>query len=71
MKAILNDLGMRAKINLRCDAKAARALAQRQGLSKRTRHVKVKFLFVQDLAAQIKKATAVVFFFKKKKIMIS
>ena len=41
VKAILNDLGMRAKINLRCDAKAARALAQRQSLSKRTRHVKV------------------------------
>ena len=49
VKAILSDLGMRAKINLRCDAKAARALAQRQGLSKRTRHVKVKCLYVQDL----------------------
>ena len=48
-RAILSDLGMRAKINLRCDAKAARALAQRQGLSKRTRHVKVKYLYVQDL----------------------
>ena len=36
VKAILNDLGLRPKINLRCDAKAARALAQRQGLSKRT-----------------------------------
>ena len=33
-RAILSGLGMRAKINLRCDAKAARALAQRQGLSK-------------------------------------
>ena len=42
VEAILNDLGVRAKINLRCDAKAAIALAQRQGLSKRTRHVKVK-----------------------------
>ena len=41
VKAILDDLGMQAKINPRCDAKAARALAQRQGLSKRTRHVKV------------------------------
>ena len=49
VRAILSDLGMRAKINLRCDAKAARALAQRQGLSKRTRHVKVKYLYVQDL----------------------
>ena len=49
MKAILDDLGMQSKINLRCDAKEARALAQRQGLSKRTRHVKVKYLFVQDL----------------------
>ena len=28
VKAILDDLGMQAKINLRCDAKAARALAQ-------------------------------------------
>ena len=45
----VNDLGMRTKINLRCDAKAARTLAQRQGLSKRTRHVKVKDLYVQDL----------------------
>ena len=49
VKAILNDLGMQAKINLRCDAKAVRALAHRQGLSKRTRHVKVKYLYVQDL----------------------
>ena len=49
VKAILSDLGMRAKINLRCDDKATRALAQRQGLSKRTRHVKVKYLHVQDL----------------------
>ena len=49
VKAILNDLGMRAKVNLKCDAKAARALAQGQGLSKRTRHVKVKYLYVQDL----------------------
>ena len=49
VKAILDDLGMQAKINLRCDAKAARALAQRQGLSKRTRHVKVKYLYVQDV----------------------
>ena len=47
VKAILDDLGMQAKINLRCDAKAARA--QRQGLSKRTRHVRVKYLYVQDL----------------------
>ena len=45
VKAMLNDLGMQAKTNLRCDAKAARALAQRQGLSKRTRHVKVKYLY--------------------------
>ena len=42
VKEILNDLGMRAKINLRCNAKAARAL------SKRTLHVKVKYLCVQD-----------------------
>ena len=49
VKTILDDLGMQAKINLRCDAKTARALAQRQGLSKRTRHVKVKYLYVQDL----------------------
>ena len=49
VKAILDDLGMQAKINLRCGAKAARALAQRQSLSKRTRHVKVKYLYVQDL----------------------
>ena len=49
VKVILDDLGMQAKINLRCDAKAARALAERQGLSKCTRHVKVKYLYVQDL----------------------
>ena len=49
VKVILDDLGMQAKINLRCDAKAARALAERQGLSKRTRHVKVKYFYVQDL----------------------
>ena len=49
VEAILDDLGMRAKINLRCDAKAARALAQRQGLSKRIQHVEVKYVYVQDL----------------------
>ena len=49
VKAILDDLGMQANLNLRCDAKAARALAQRQGMSKRTRHVKVKYLYVQNL----------------------
>ena len=49
VNAMLNDLGMRAKINLRCDAKTAKALAQRQRLSKITRHVKVKYLYVQDL----------------------
>ena len=52
VKAILDDLGMQAKINLRCDAKAARALAQRQGLSKRARHVKVKYLYVQERSPQ-------------------
>ena len=31
VKAILDGLGMQAKMNLRCDAKAARAPAQRQG----------------------------------------
>ena len=50
VKPILNDLGTRAKINLRCDAKAGRTFAQRQGLSKRTRRVTVKYLYVQDLA---------------------
>ena len=49
MKAFLDDLGMQAKINLPCDAKEARALTQRQGSSKRTRHVAVKYLYVQDL----------------------
>ena len=49
VKAILDDLGMQTKINLQCDAEAARALAQRHGLSKRIRHVKVKYLYVQDL----------------------
>ena len=48
-KAILNDMGMRAKINLRCDPKAAGALAQGQGCTKQTRHVKVKYVYVQDL----------------------
>ena len=49
VKPILNDLGTRAKINLRCDAKAGRTFAQRQGLSKRTRRVTVKYLHMQDL----------------------
>ena len=31
VKAILTDLGLRAKIHLRCDDKAAKALAKRQG----------------------------------------
>ena len=33
VKAILDDLGMQATINLRCDAKAARALARRQSFA--------------------------------------
>ena len=36
VKAILNDLGMRAKINLRCDAKAARALAETRFVQENT-----------------------------------
>ena len=53
MKAIRDDLGMQTKINLRCDVKAARAAWHRDkvcpSLSKHTRHVKVKYLYVQDL----------------------
>ena len=48
-KALLAEFGLKSTIKLKCDATAGKAIAQRMGLSKKTRHVKVKHLFIQEL----------------------
>ena len=48
-KVLLKEFGLESYIQLKCDATAGKAIAQRMGLSKRTRHVNVKHLFIQEL----------------------
>ena len=48
-KALLKEFGLESTIQLRCDATAGKQMTQRMGLSKRTRHVKVKHLYIQEV----------------------
>ena len=50
IKALLCDLGVSAKINLRTDASAAKGIASRKGLGK-VRHIEVNQLWLQDRVA--------------------
>ena len=47
-----DSLNMKAESTVYNDASAARATAQRQGLSRRLRHIELKYLFVQHLVAE-------------------
>ena len=47
LKSLLQDLGLRAEINLEVDASAAIGIINRQGLG-RTRHVDVRYLWLQE-----------------------
>ena len=48
MKSMLSDMGVRVDIECFTDATAAQGIACRRGLSSRTRHVQVHFLWVQE-----------------------
>ena len=46
---IMRELGINLSARLRSDASAAQAAALRQGLTRRMRHVDVKYLYIQNL----------------------
>ena len=48
MKSMLSDMGVAVQIECFTDATAAQGIASRRGLSSRTRHVQVHFLWVQE-----------------------
>ena len=48
MKSMLSDMGVQVEIECFTDATAAQGIASRRGLSSRTRHVQVHFLWVQE-----------------------
>ena len=50
--ALARDLGYELKVNLWSDSTAARGVAARKGLSSRTRHMEVKFLWLQSTLAK-------------------
>lgn len=51
-KAVLGEMGMVVQPVVLSDSSAGRGFAKRQGFSARTRHVNVKYLFVQQLVKQ-------------------
>ena len=51
-KNVLAEMGMTVQPVVHSDSSAGRGFAQRQGFSARTRHVNVKFLFIQKLMKQ-------------------
>ena len=53
-QAIMADLGMSVRVRVRSDASAARSAVLKQGLSKKMRHIEVKFLHIQQLVKERK-----------------
>ena len=51
LKAMMNDLGMHAEIEISTDAEAAKGIAARKGLGK-VRHIEVNQLWLQDRVAK-------------------
>ena len=51
IKALLADMGVDVAVDVHTDATAAKGIACRKGLSSRTRHVAVHFLWVQERVA--------------------
>ena len=56
LQSMLKDMGIKVTIEVLTDASAAKGIATRRGLSSRTRHVAVHFLWLQErvAAGQIK-----------------
>jgi hypothetical protein len=52
VSALIGELGHAVDLIVRSDSSACRGMASRQGLSKRTKHVAVKMLWVQEIFAQ-------------------
>ena len=48
VQALARDLGVHLEVRLWSDSTSARGMACRSGLSSRTRHVEVKFLWLQE-----------------------
>ena len=48
LQAMLADMGVKVQLHVHTDATAAKGIASRKGLSSRTRHVAVHFLWVQE-----------------------
>ncbi len=45
----MSEMGLNLQGRIFCDSSAGRAMANRSGVSSRTRHVEAKFLYVQQL----------------------
>ena len=48
-KAILKEIGLSFLIDARADSSAARAVATKQGASRKMKRIHTRFLFIQDL----------------------
>ena len=48
-QAILKEIGLPFLIHARADSSTARAVATKQGASRRMKHIHTRFLFIQDL----------------------
>ena len=48
-QAILTEIGLSFLIHARADSSTARAVATKQGASRKMKHIHTRFLFIQDL----------------------
>ena len=48
-QAILKEIGLSFLIHARADSSTARAVATKQGASRKMKHIRTRFLFIQDL----------------------
>ena len=48
-QAILKEIGLSFLVHVRADSSTARAMATKQGASRKMRHIHTRFLFIQDL----------------------
>ena len=48
-QAILKEIGLSFLIHARADSSTARAVATKQGASRKMKHIHMRFLFIQDL----------------------
>ena len=51
-QAILKEIGLSFLIHARTESSTARAVATKQGASRKMKHIHTKFLFTQDLVFQ-------------------